>query len=80
MVEEAITLKQPELILTDQQQEIETKFTLKPVTQETEETQEHITLKPKKPQVIEEASEQIILIKEVLSLRFIYSLLKLPYS
>lgn len=73
MVEEAITLKQPELIITEQQ-EIETKFRLKPVTQETEETQEHITLKPKKPQVIEEASEQYILIKEVLCLHFINSI------
>lgn len=78
MVEEAITLKQPELITTEQQ-EIETKFTLKPVTQETEETQEHITLKPKKPKKPQVIEEEIILIKEVFTF-FTFPLLSIETS
>lgn len=66
MVTEGITLKTPKPNITEHQ-EVETKFTLKPVTHETEEIQEQITFKPKEkmPQVFEEASEQITLKKEV---------------
>lgn len=58
VIEESVTLKPA---TTAEKQEVETVFTLKPMQTEEEEIQEQITLKPKKkkPQVVEETSEEL---------------------